>query len=134
MKISGIIAILVIAIAIAVVIVTFGDASSYEDFKAAKNNPGVTFHVVGKLAKDKPQVYDPEKNADRFEFYMRDSLNTMMKVTYMQGKPTDFDKPEKLVVIGKALNDSIFEADQILQKCPSKYKEDELQTVNSEAP
>lgn len=132
MKISHIIFVLVLAVSVSVMIATFGDASSYETFQAAKDNQGVTFHVVGTLVDDKEQYYDPQENPDYFTFYMRDSLQNEMKVVYNDGKPTEFDKPDKLVVIGKAVSDTEFHADQILQKCPSKYKNEEFQTVTNE--
>ncbi len=39
-----------------------------------------------------------------------------------KSKPQDFDKSEQIVVIGK-MNNEVFEADDILMKCPSKYND-----------
>jgi cytochrome c-type biogenesis protein CcmE len=42
------------------------------------------------------------------------------KVIYKSVKPQDFEKSEKVVVIGSMLNDE-FVASSLLLKCPSKY-------------
>ncbi|MBI1183983.1 cytochrome c maturation protein CcmE [bacterium] len=134
MKKSGIIALLVIAVAVAIMIATFSDTSSYVTFKTATDNPGVEFHVVGKLLLDKPQDYNPEKDPNYFTFYMTDSTQNEMKIIFHDAKPTDIERSEKVVVIGKALNDSEFEASKILQKCPSKYKNEQVVAAENAEP
>lgn len=68
-------------------------------------------------------VYEPMKNANRFEFYLMDSLGNEAKVIYSEPKPTDFDRSDKVVVIGKFdKSDGDFIAKKILLKCPSKYE------------
>ncbi len=126
MKKGGIIGLLAIAIAVAVMITTFGDAGSYGTFEMAQKNPGVEFNVAGTLVKEKPQEYDPLVDPNLFTFYMQDSLRNEMKIIFKDAKPTDIEKSERVVVIGKALNENEFAAKKILQKCPSKYKEEEL--------
>ncbi|MBI3142109.1 MAG: cytochrome c maturation protein CcmE [Bacteroidetes bacterium] len=126
MKKGGIVALLVIAVAVAIMMVTLGDTSTYVTFQTAKDNPGVEFHVVGKLLAHKPQEYDPVKDPNYYSFYMADSLKNEMKVVYLDAKPIDIERAERVVVIGKAVNDSEFHAGTILQKCPSKYKDEGL--------
>lgn len=126
MKKGGIIGLIVIAVAVAIMITTFGDAGSYGTFEMAKKNPEVEFNVAGQLVLEKPFDYDPIKDPNHFEFYMKDSLDNEMKVIYKDSKPTDIEKSERVVVIGKAINENEFAATKILQKCPSKYKEEEL--------
>ncbi|MFN7313197.1 MAG: cytochrome c maturation protein CcmE [Bacteroidota bacterium] len=41
---------------------------------------------------------------------------------YRAPEPADFDRSEKIVIIGK-MNGETFEASKILLKCPSKYNE-----------
>ena len=67
--------------------------------------------------------YNPEEDVNYFSFFMNDTLGVNKKVVYMDGKPRDFEKSEKLVLVGK-LQDSIFLASNILMKCPSKYVEE----------
>ncbi len=123
MKTINIIILIVIAAAIAIFAGTYADSSTYADFATAKNNPGQEYHIVGKLNKNKPMIYEPRKNANRFEFYLKDSLGNEAKVIYSEPKPTDFDRSDKVVVIGKFDNpDGDFIANKILLKCPSKYE------------
>ncbi len=68
------------------------------------------------------------KNANHFTFYAADSMGQVMKVVYNHPKPNDLDRSEKVVLIGKAANDSVFNASDILLKCPSKY-ENTLETA-----
>jgi len=68
-------------------------------------------------------VYNPLLDANRFEFYLMDSLGFESKVIYSEPKPTDFDRSDKVVVIGKfEKQDGDFIANKILLKCPSKYE------------
>ena len=114
------------ALFIALLLSLMDNVSSYESFSSLKTKSGVEVHVVGHLVKEKEVVYQPEKNANNFSFYMRDTTGVESKVLYHQAKPQDFEKSEKIGVVGK-LEDRYFEASQILMKCPSKYvKEEEL--------
>ncbi|MCB9252049.1 MAG: cytochrome c maturation protein CcmE [Flavobacteriales bacterium] len=123
MKTINIIILIVISIVIAIFAGAYGDSSTYTDFGTARNNRGKEYHIVGKLVKSKPMVYNPLLDANRFEFYLTDSLGNEAKVIYSEPKPTDFDRSDKVVVIGK-FNDSgdDFIASKILLKCPSKYE------------
>jgi cytochrome c-type biogenesis protein CcmE len=120
MKRSHIFAILLIAIAVAVIISTISDSSTYATFQVAADHPAETYHVVGKLNKNKPQQYDPQTNANVFSFFMVDNEGMEREVLLNQAKPQDFDKSEQIVVVGKLSGDR-FMATQILMKCPSKY-------------
>lgn len=123
MKTKYIIAIILIAVAIGTIISMYGDSSTYVDFKTAVTNSDRDYHVIGTLNREKPMEYNPEKNANLFSFYMRDSLGYEMKVMYHNTKPQDFERSEKIVIIGRALSEQEFEATQVLLKCPSKYTE-----------
>ena len=137
MKKSHIIALGVIAIAVAIIISTVGDASTYVGFgeaeQVAKEGSTKSMHVVGTLKKDAEgkfvgMVYEPSVDPNRFEFVMVDSLNFESKVVYNQPKPADLDKSEKVVVVGKMdLDQKCFKAEQILLKCPSKYNNNKLE-------
>ena len=120
MKRSHLIAIILIAAAVGAILSTLADSSTYATFTIAAENPSSTYHVVGKLDKSKPQVYDPAKNADLFSFYMIDNDGQERLVLLNRAKPQDFDKSEQIVVIGKQESGN-FVASDILMKCPSKY-------------
>lgn len=120
MKRSHIIAIILIAAAVGAILSTVADSSTYATFAIAAENPSSTYHVVGKLDKSKPQVYDPAKNADVFSFYMIDNDGLEKQVVLNRAKPQDFEKSEQIVVIGKQEGE-LFVASDILMKCPSKY-------------
>ena len=132
MKKSSLIGIVVIAIAIAIIISTHSNASSYVSFGEAKemadNGSNKKIHVVGELKKnDLGQVVDvyPSDNKLTVSFVMVDDNKVEQTVFYNEPMPSDFLRSEKVVVIGGYQNDR-FVADKILLKCPSKYEETAL--------
>jgi cytochrome c-type biogenesis protein CcmE len=122
MKKSYIVAIVVIAIAFGVVLTSISNNSTYASFKESSEHPGSIYHVVGKLDKNKPFLYDPHLNANLFTFYMVDRDGSERKVMLAKPKPDDFEQSDQIVVIGKSPNGDEFEANDVLMKCPSKYK------------
>jgi len=123
MKTINIIILVVIAAAIAIFAGAYADSSTYTDFANARTQPGHEVHIVGRLNKDKPMHYNPLIDANRFEFYLVDSLGGEAKVIYSEPKPADFDRSDKVVVIGKFDKaEGEFIASKILLKCPSKYE------------
>ncbi|MFA5973849.1 MAG: cytochrome c maturation protein CcmE [Lentimicrobiaceae bacterium] len=123
MKKTHIFILVFVVIAIGVILSLFANTSTYTDFSAAVENPGKEFHIIGKLVKDKPIVYDTKLDANKFTFYMTDQKNVERLVTYNGAKPQDFEKSEQVVVIGKIVNDD-FLASSLLLKCPSKYNDE----------
>ncbi|MCB0481785.1 MAG: cytochrome c maturation protein CcmE [Flavobacteriales bacterium] len=122
MKRTHIVGIIVIAVAIAAIIGSLSDSSTYANFTEAFENQGREYHVVGTLSKEKPTEYDPETNPDLFVFYMLDKDSLEKKVVLHKNKPQDFERSDQIVIIGKALEQE-FHANQILLKCPSKYED-----------
>jgi cytochrome c-type biogenesis protein CcmE len=136
MKKSHIFGIVVIAIAIAVIMSTAGDASSYVNFKEASqlaaDGKENKVHVVGTLKKDAVgqivgMEYQPQVDPNYFAFTLVDQNKEERKVVYTKSKPQDFERSEQVVVVGSIENDT-FVADQILMKCPSKYQDNKLRT------
>ncbi len=123
MKKTHLLLIVILLVLVGVLLSLMNDVSSYEAFSSEKANAGFEVHVVGTLVKEKPIYYEPEKNANYFTFFMRDSDGEERKVIYNQPKPQDFERSEKIVVVGM-MNNNTFEASQILMKCPSKYVEE----------
>jgi cytochrome c-type biogenesis protein CcmE len=120
MKTIHIVILLVLVIAVAVVVTTLTDSSTYSDFSVAAATPGKEFHIIGTLDKAKSIDYDATKNVSRFSFYLIDDKGLEKKVVYNNPKPQDFEKSEKVVIIGSMKNDEFF-ASSLLLKCPSKY-------------
>lgn len=132
MKKSHILVLVVIAAAIAIIVSTAGDASTYVGFDEAQamstSGNKREIHVVGELKKDgEGHIIGLEEGADRvsFSFIMIDESGKEQKVLYAEPMPSDFTRSEKVVVIGSYEND-IFKASKILLKCPSKYQEQKI--------
>lgn len=127
MKRSSLIGLVIIALAIAAIVSTYGDASTYESFEVAAEHPGKEYHVVGVLNREKEKYYDPKKDANYFTFYLIDEKGKESKVVYRNPEPADFDRSEKVVIVGSMEGDH-FEASKILLKCPSKYTDNQVKT------
>ncbi len=112
--------IVLIAILLGVIISTVSESGTYVSFKTAAEKPGSTYHIIGKVNLDKEFIYNPEKDANVFGFYMTDTIGTEKKVLFNGTKPQDFEKAERIVVVGK-MKEEEFIASQVLMKCPSKY-------------
>jgi cytochrome c-type biogenesis protein CcmE len=132
MKKTHIFGIIIIAIAVMIIIITAGDASTYVTFlqakKMASEGKNKKIHVVGQLKKDAEgnitglQVTDDKLSVS---FQMLDTENTEQKVYYNEPMPPDLLRSEQVVVIG-SYHEDVFIADKILLKCPSKYQEEEI--------
>jgi cytochrome c-type biogenesis protein CcmE len=125
MKKSAIIVIVLIAVAIGAIVSSYGDASTYETFSVATENPDREYHIVGTLDSTEEKYYDPKVDANYFTFYLIDEKGEKKKVVYRAPEPQDFERSEKVVIIGKMKGEN-FEASKILLKCPSKYTETEV--------
>jgi len=123
MKKTHIIAILAIAVCLAFVLGSLFDSSSYADFDEAFANPDREFHVVGELDRSQAVVYNPQEDHSLTKFTLIDEKGVAMPVNLHRSKPADFDKSDKIVLIGKA-GEGSFEAKDILLKCPSKYEDE----------
>lgn len=119
-----IVGLIMIALAVGVLISMMSDVVEYSNFEQAIN-AGSRVKVVGTLSKDKPMEYNPQKDANYFSFYIKDDAGVEKKVILNQSKPQDFEMSEQIVVTGSMKEDS-FVADEILLKCPSKYKDEEI--------
>jgi cytochrome c-type biogenesis protein CcmE len=124
MKKVYIVAIAMVVVAIAVFVNSASDMSTYSSFTDA-NQEGKKVKVVGQLAKDKTIVYDPLVDPNVTSFYVRDNDGVEKKVVLLKAKPQDFELSEQVVLTGK-MKDDEFIATDILMKCPSKYKDEEL--------
>ncbi|NVO84544.1 cytochrome c maturation protein CcmE domain-containing protein [Hymenobacter terrestris] len=134
MKKAHIFIMAIIAVAIAIITSTAGDASVYVSFKEARERAAdgnlTKVHVVGRLPRDGQKnimglEYNPTLDPNYFAFTLVDTNRIAQRVVYFNPQPQDFEKSEQVVITGAMRND-IFVADKILLKCPSKYVENEV--------
>jgi cytochrome c-type biogenesis protein CcmE len=128
MKTSHIFLLIVIAVAIGILISTMGNLSTYDTVESARSKSGKFVHLIARLdtSTGKEIQYDPLKDPNYLSFHVVDSLGGRSKVVYLKGKPpTDMERSERMVLKGK-MTDSAFLCEDILIKCPSKYKEDKV--------
>ena len=123
MKRTHLIILIGIAALIVGLLVFSVDFSTYDTIQSAKNKQGKFVHLIAKLDKSMPITYDPINNPNYLAFYAVDSLGGQTKVVYHNSKPGDLEKSERIVLKGKMQQDH-FECQDILLKCPSKYKDD----------
>lgn len=120
----------IIVIAIGVLVAASSDMSTYGDFGSAAMT-GHKTKVVGTLAKDKPMEYNPTKDPNYFSFYLIDNKGVEKKVVLSAAKPQDFELSEQIVLTG-IMDKDHFQAYDMLMKCPSKYKQDEIYVKSNE--
>ncbi len=130
MKTSSIIILVVIAAAIGGLLMYSVDFSTYDTITSAKEKPGTYVHLIAKLDKSKPIQYDALKDPNYLSFYAVDSLGSSTKVVYFNPKPAELEQSERVVLKGRMEGD-VFKCDNILLKCPSKYKDEKSQLEKS---
>jgi len=119
-----ILGVLMIAVAILLLFNAAEDVSSYATFSEASGT-GHVVKIAGALSKDKRMEYNPEKDPNYFSFFISDTHGVEKKVVLQAAKPQDFELSEQIVVTGQMKGD-IFLATDLLMKCPSKYKDEEI--------
>ncbi len=131
MKKTHIFILVIIAASIAIILSTAGDASKYVTFGEAREmadkGKDNLVHVIGELPKDEQgNILGLDESAKvSFSFDLIDNNQDQCKVLYAEPKPVDFERSEKVVIVGK-MEGEVFMAEKILMKCPSKYVESEL--------
>ena len=124
MKKSHLLAIVVVAVAIGILISASKDVTTYANFaQAAKSDDKVK--LVGQLVKDRPVEYDPAKDPNFMAFYLKDEAGEIRRVELLAAKPQDFERSESIVLTGQMKGET-FAASDMLLKCPSKYKDQEI--------
>ena len=129
MKTSSIVILVAIAAAIGAILMYSVDFSTYDTIGSAKEKQGQYVHLIAKLDKSKPIEYDALKDPNYLTFYATDSLGGSTRVIYRDVKPTELEQSERVVLKG-TMNGDVFECDNILLKCPSKYKDEKITTDN----
>ncbi|HNX23143.1 MAG TPA: cytochrome c maturation protein CcmE [Spirochaetota bacterium] len=95
--------------------------SPYVTFQYAEKHPGKYVQIIGKRAKDTEVTH----SAAGFTFTLIDESGSRLTIFHNGVKPQNFEHTEQVVVLGKYSSDkTIFEADKVLVKCPSKYEKE----------
>ncbi len=124
MKKIYVIAIVMIAAAIVLLTTAAEDMSTYATFTDASRS-GERVKIAGQLSKDKEMYYNPQEDPNYFSFYIRDTKGDERKVVLLSEKPQDFELSEQIVLTGQMKGDEFVATDMLL-KCPSKYKDEEV--------
>lgn len=124
MKKVYIIAGIMIAVAISLFVMAQDDLSTYSNISEAIST-GDRVKIAGQLAKDMEMLYDPVQDPNIFTFHIRDNEGATQKVVLLQPKPQDFELSEQVVLTGR-MQEGAFVATDVLMKCPSKYKDEEI--------
>ena len=119
-----VISLVMVVAAVVLLLSASKDMSSYATFSQAEQASS-SVKVVGVLSKDKEMYYEPSKDPNYFSFFIKDSDGVERKVVLHDAKPQDFEMSEQIVVTGKMEQDT-FVASDLLMKCPSKYKDQEI--------
>ncbi|MEM9929814.1 MAG: cytochrome c maturation protein CcmE [Bacteroidota bacterium] len=123
MKKTYIIALIMVIVAITLVLSAGGEVAPYANFEKAAES-GESVKLVGTLVKDKPMVFEPMKDPNKFSFFLEDQEGNEREVILLKGKPQDFEMSESIVLTGRMQGEQ-FIAKDIQLKCPSKYKDEE---------
>ncbi|MES2776006.1 MAG: cytochrome c maturation protein CcmE [Bacteroidota bacterium] len=123
MKKMHIFLLVAVAAAIAVMISFMTDLTTYETVASAQQKPDQHLTLIAKLDRTQPIEYDALANPNYCSFSIVDSLGFKTKVISNKPKPPELEQSERIVLKGKMQPDG-FHCDDILLKCPSKYKDD----------
>jgi len=101
----------------------------YVSFDEASATAGKV-QVAGGLVENSTKYVDAE---EELQFAMVDDDGNTMHVHYKGVKPGNFEEAIQIVAIG-SYESGVFEAEQLLVKCPSKYQglEDDVKSYSSE--
>lgn len=130
MKKIHIISIVMIVVAVVLLTNAAGDMSTYASFQEAETSLQ-RVKIAGELAKDKAMEYRPEVDPNYFSFYIKDMNGEERKVVLLAAKPQDFELSEQIVLTGQ-MEGEVFVATDMLMKCPSKYKDEEIYIKSEE--
>ncbi|MFK8164088.1 MAG: cytochrome c maturation protein CcmE [Lewinella sp.] len=123
MKKTYILALIMVIVATGLVLTAGGEVAPYANFEKAAET-GESVKLVGNLVKDKPMVFEPLKDPNKFSFFLEDQEGNEREVILLKGKPQDFEMSESIVLTGRMEGEK-FIAKDIQLKCPSKYKDEE---------
>src|SRR5436305_292819 len=104
------------------------NASPYVTVAEAKQSHADGVHLAGDLVKNSIQT-DPRNG--RITFELKDKDGQIADVLYVGSTPGNLSEATKVVAVGGMTAANVFQAHQLLIKCPSKY---ESQPAKAAAP
>ena len=107
--------------------VAFRGAATYyytvaEILSKANSLNGQTVRVAGPVVVNSLEVSKSQVNSARFVMHDRDNSQLILTITYKGTLPDAFKEGNDAVAEGKLNPNGVFEATQIIVKCPSKYE------------
>jgi cytochrome c-type biogenesis protein CcmE len=127
-KTPYIVAMVILGGSMAATLMAFGGAvAQHTDIATALKTPGTTMQVPGYIVKETVR-FDTQRGGMTFDIVGMDPKTrvrdekTRITVRYPNPKPENFDDAESVEVIGQVKN-GVFEADRMLVKCPTKYRD-----------
>ena len=119
-----------IVIIAALLLAMFSFKSTLTSYVSIKDAKATEQHVqvAGVLVKGSTS-FDETRNL--LIFSIKEEDGSEMTVHYYKSKPANFENAEKIVAVGKYNKlTQAFVANELLVKCPSKYKKKDLQNGN----
>jgi cytochrome c-type biogenesis protein CcmE len=96
--------------------------SPYVSFDYARNNADSYVQIIGALDKGAPVQH----HQGAFSFTLTGENGETMKARHQGQMPLNFDHADRIVLLGKYDSAAtLFEADKVLVKCPSKYSKEQ---------
>lgn len=93
----------------------------YVSFAEARASEGRHVQVTGGLREDRLSWYSEDEHR-AFHFYMiEEETGDTLEVAFEGVKPATFEEATVIVSVG-SFDGSLFQASQVLTKCPSKYE------------
>jgi cytochrome c-type biogenesis protein CcmE len=107
--------------------VAFRGAATYyytvaEILSKANTLNGKTVRVAGPVAINSLELSKAPVNSAKFVMHDRDNSQLLLTITYQGTLPDAFKEGTDAIAEGKLNPAGIFEATQIIVKCPSKYE------------
>jgi cytochrome c-type biogenesis protein CcmE len=94
------------------------NSSPYVSIAEAKAKTGARVHVVGVLVENS---ISHNVASQELLFELVDEAGDQVKVVYSGAKPNSMEESDKIVAIGMVQGE-VFEAEDLIVKCPSKYE------------
>jgi cytochrome c-type biogenesis protein CcmE len=119
-----VVALIILVVAMGGAIYSFsGVVAQHADISTAISQPGKTLQIPGRIRKDTVK-YEIADGRGTLRFVIEDFVDPSksIEVVYAKPKPENFDAAVSVEAIGE-YREGVFEAHNLLVKCPSKYND-----------
>ena len=119
-----------VAVSVTVAVMAGGEGSgltSWETFASAAKSPNSNVKIIATMVKDRPVVFEPQKDPNHFYFWTKDKNGEVRQIVCDGAPPhgNDMSQVQEIYMTGK-MDGSQFHCTSIQMKCPSKYKKDQI--------